>query len=243
MGNSVVKDINSEYKEIIKMIKKLSLSHRIQDVFSDFVEIMALRLQTCFLMGKARSKNQSRYEQIINNYTESDKELIQEIIKKVAFTYEDNPFRDVLGELYMQLNLENKLLGQCFTPQDIGLLMAGLTIDIDATKEAISQGKRITISEPCVGSGTNVIAMCQYLYENGINYSKHCLFICQEIDRLAALMCYVSLNLNGCNAVIKIGDELGDPYTSYFEEIAKGSELLATPLFYLTLGHFESITF
>ena len=38
-------------------------------------------------------------------------------------------------------------------------------------------------------------------------------FYAQDIDRIAALMCYIQLSLLGCKALIKIGNSLTDPLT------------------------------
>ena len=48
--------------------------------------------------------------------------------------------------------------------------------------------------------------------KHGINYQEQVLFVAQDIDRTAAMMCYIQLSLLGCPAVVAIGDSLAKPY-------------------------------
>ena len=47
----------------------------------------------------------------------------------------------------------------------------------------------------------------------GVNYQEKMVFYAQDIDRIAALMCYIQLSLLGCKAFVKIGNSLTDPLT------------------------------
>lgn len=46
-----------------------------------------------------------------------------------------------------------------------------------------------------------------------IDFQRRILFVAQDVDMIAALMCYIQLSLLGCSAVVKIGDSLTEPFT------------------------------
>lgn len=52
-------------------------------------------------------------------------------------------------------------------------------------------------------------------------------FYVQDIDRIAALMCYIQLSLLGCKAFIKIGNSLTDPLT---ENESRDENIWLTPM-------------
>ena len=79
--------------------------------------------------------------------------------------------------------------------------------------EELSLEKPITISDPCCGAGCLLIACANEAKRVGINYQEKMVFYAQDIDRIAALMCYIQLSLLGCKAYIKIGNSLTDPLT------------------------------
>lgn len=225
--------VKQEYKELVKLFDNLTGSKGLWQVFNDCIEMYAISIQNVFTVGKKHVANEQRYSDIVKNYTKSEFKTIAHIFNTITDMLDVNPFRDLLGDLYMQLNFGSDALGQFFTPYSVSSLMAQISIPIDDVHKKIKEKGYITINEPTVGGGANIIAFCEYLHNNGINYQTSCIIQAQELSRLTALMCYVILSLLGCSAVIKIGDTLANPYTSYYEEIRKGSELWTTPMFHL----------
>ena len=57
-----------------------------------------------------------------------------------------------------------------------------------------------------------LIAFANVAKKHGINYQKHVLFVAQDIDRTAAMMCYIQMSLLGCPAIVVIGDSLAKPF-------------------------------
>ena len=45
----------------------------------------------------------------------------------------------------------------------------------------------------------------------GINYQSKALFVGQDIDRIAAQMCYIQLALNGCTGYVCVADAMMKP--------------------------------
>lgn len=142
-------------------------------------------------------------------------------------------FKIFFGDLYMQLDMGSSALGQFFTPYTVSYAMAESSFDEKNAKAELSQKGYISVLEPTVGGGANVIAFCEVLKNHDINYQTQCVIVCQELSKSTALMCYTALSLIGCAAAVKIGDSLSDPYTNYFAERSKGAEIWTTPMFHI----------
>lgn len=202
-------------------------------VFNDCIEMFALSIQNTFCFGQTFEKNENRYKDITKNYSESEIETIVKIFAEITNALKANPFQDFLGDLYMQLDMGSSALGQFFTPYTVSYAMTVSSFDEKNAKAELSQKGYISVLEPAVGGGANVIAFCEVLKNHDINYQTQCVIVCQELSKLTALMCYTALSLIGCAAVVKIGDSLSDPYTNYFAECSKGAEIWTTPMFHI----------
>ena len=100
-------------------------------------------------------------------------------------------------------------------------MMSEMSCSINKIKSEIAERGYIKVLEPTCGGGANIISICELLHKNDINYQNQCVIVCQDLSRIAALMCYTVLSLIGCSAVIKIGDSLCDPFTNYKTSLQK----------------------
>lgn len=222
--------VNTEYKKLVSLFNDLTGSRSLWNVFNDCIEMFALSIQNTCSFDNFQ-KRETRYKDIAKNYSKSEFDIILQIFAEIVNKIEENPFRDYLGNLYMQLNMGSDALGQFFTPYAVSYAMAEAVFDDKKARDRIEKNGYIKLYEPCVGGGANVIAFCEALKNHGYNYQKQCIVVCQELSCLTAMMCYTALSLMGCAAVIKIGDTLSEPYTNYCNEKKKKSELWTTPLF------------
>ncbi len=223
--------VTFEYRNIVRLFNDISCSKSMWQVFSDCIEIYSLSISNSFDVGKAFEMREMRYAEIIKDYSKEQLVIISKIFVEIAFMIEENPFRDTLGELYMQLGMGSKESGQFFTPYVVSHTLAKEALSRDTVNKLISAKKYITILEPAVGGGANAIAACEVLKSYDIDYQAKAVFVCQDLTKITAMMCHVVLSLIGCSAVIKIGDTLTEPYTNYANERRKGAELLITPMF------------
>lgn len=226
-------NVKPEYRELVGMFNELAGSRSLWQIYNDCVEMFAVSIQNIFIFGKKHEQNEEEYKRVSSNYSKAELDKISQIFAKIFEMLEENPFRDLLGDLYMQLNMGSDALGQVFTPYGTSYMMSEMTCDIELIKREIESKGYIRIAEPSCGGGANVISLCEVLKNNDINYQNQCVIVCQDLSRIAALMCYTVLSLIGCSAVIKIGDSLCDPFTNYKDELAKGSDIWTTPMFHL----------
>ena len=129
----------------------------------------------------------------------------------VTLALEDNPEQDFLGSLYHYLELHQEQKGQFFTPYNISRFMAEVLFEKNDAKRKLEQNGYIRVSDPACGAGAMLIAFANAAKRSGINYQKQVLFVAQDIDHTAAMMCYIQLSLLGCPAVVIIGDTLAKP--------------------------------
>lgn len=135
-------------------------------------------------------------------------EDVPKLYDPVIQAFEDNPFQDLLGDVYMRLNLGNKNTGQFFTPYNVADMMAELSADEDAITKQINERGYVTMNEPAAGGGANVIAMAHAFTKLHINYQRHLWFVAQELSELTALTCYVQCSIIGMAGIVQIGDTL-----------------------------------
>lgn len=133
---------------------------------------------------------------------------ISKLYDPVFQAFEDNPYQDLLGDVYMRLNLGNKNVGQFFTPYHVADMMARLELDEGIVTRQIAERGYTTANEPAAGGGANLIALAHALKDMGVNYQRHLWFVAQELSELTALTCYVQCSIIGMAGVVYIGDTL-----------------------------------
>jgi len=133
---------------------------------------------------------------------------IPKLHEAVIEAFEENPRQDLLGDAYMRIGIGSKDNGQFFTPYHVSSLCARMAVSEESAREQIVRHGYVTISEPAVGGGANVIAAAHALLDMGINYQKQALFEVQELSELTALTCYVQMSLLGMAGVVYVGNTL-----------------------------------
>ena len=188
---------------MVKIINKIATKESLYVVYSDFIEMSALAISnTCDFANKDRRENQ--YTSITKKYREEIK-LFQELFSELVKTM-DKGFNDVLGSLYMALELGSKNTWQFFTPYN--LAQATARIIFNKTKNQIFEKGYISLHEPSVGGGAMVIALAEEMYNNGYNPQEQLVVECNDLDLKGVYMSYVQLSLYGIPAIINHADSL-----------------------------------
>lgn len=149
-----------------------------------------------------------RADGALKRITEAAQKDVASLYDPVIQAFEDNPWQDLLGDVYMRLGIGNKNTGQFFTPYNVAEAMAGLTLSKQMVEDAIREHGYLTVNEPAAGGGANVIGCAHVLKEMGVNYQTDAWFVCQELSELTALTCYVQMSILGMAGVVQIGDTL-----------------------------------
>ena len=184
---------------IIKTIQSMAGKYGVYEIFADWVKVMALSMANAVQYKEFREKE---YNETIKRYDSAEQDKLFEMTAWLV-EWADQEYYDMLGYIYMHLELGSKKAGQFFTPYNICQLMAR-TQDFN---EDIT-----TINEPTCGAGGNIIAAAEAMRSQGINYQQFLRAVCQDIDVKAVYMTYVQLTLYGIPAIVYQTDTLCDPY-------------------------------
>lgn len=219
-------------KEFLKIFNEMCYSRSGWQVWADLISAIACS------MANSVDKSPKRWQAREQEYAECIKRLggvekPAQCFACIAETLSDNPNQDFLGELYMELNLGNHWKGQFFTPFSICKMMASITIGKEVT-DAIKAKGYIAVNDCACGAGATLIAAANRLHDLDINYQNRVMFVSQDIDRIAGLMCYIQLSLLGCPGYVVIADTLTNPVVGYtlFPEENPGQEFWYMPMWF-----------
>lgn len=171
------------------------------EVFRDFVTLAAVSLHNRINQVDALEQE---YLAIIGRYPPDDQQRFPKLLAELVAILEVEPW-DALGQLYMELGIQSEHVGQFFTPPEISELMARMNYG-----DAMANLKEpfVTVMEPACGAGGMILAFAKVLIDAGHNPAERLWVHCQDIDRTAALMCYVQLALWHIPGVVVVGNTL-----------------------------------
>lgn len=172
------------------------------EVFRDFVTMAACSLHNGIRPDQTR---EDEYLGIIQSYERNDQLTFPKLLGSLVQALEPEP-RDILGLLYMDMEIQNKTAGQFFTPTEISQLMAAISFaDLEKT---LHHRPFVSVSEPTCGAGGMILALVKQMIDAGHNPMERLWVQCIDVDRLAALMCYVQLSLWNVPAEVIVGNTL-----------------------------------
>lgn len=218
-------------KEFLKVFDKLCYRHSKWQVWNDFLYLASATMANVVPTAE-REEREKRYLEIMDRYQEEQRIFFPELLGIITLALEENPEQDFLGTLYQTLRLEQHQKGQFFTPYSVCRFMA----EIQMVEQELDKEEKpfISVNDSACGAGAMLIAFANTVKARGLNYQQKVLFVAQDIDQTAALMCYIQLSLLGCSAVIIVGDSLLKP------GLHSDNQVWYTPMFYLYYWKFKS---
>jgi len=123
---------------------------------------------------------------------------------------EEMPFRDILGELFMRLNLNAANNGQVFTPKDVAEMMARMQFSREHFESLVREKGVVSVVDPAVGSGALLLAFAKVVHDElgrwGVNRLR---LYGTDIDARCVLMCRIQLRMNGLDSFSRMAGLLG----------------------------------
>ena len=222
-------------KNIVKLLDGLCGHYSRWEVWQDFIIMSAISIANV-LSGPHREAREREYMEHASRYSRKELEVFAQMLAEVAMEMEREPDQDLLGELFMALDLSNKWKGQFFTPYSVCRAMSGMTYG-DDLKARIEQRGWVAVNDPACGAGALLIAFANECRRPGhdINFQTSVLFVAQDVDFLAGMMCYIQMSLLGCPGYVVIGNTLTEPSTSRDARgllPIGGSNVWFTPMYY-----------
>lgn len=228
-----IKFVNDAQNEFQSIFRKLCFSKAEWDVWSDFVEMTATMIANSVDQdGEEHDTRERWYMETIKKYTKEEQEIFPELVGLTFEAMEQMPDQDFLGEMFMALALGSHWHGQFFTPYSICKMMARINIDEDIVKTKVANQGWIGVGDPACGAGALLVATRNELNAIGVG-TENALFVAQDIDRTAALMCYIQLSMLGCAGYVVIADTLNHPATAVGLEPVRTefNDVWETPMF------------
>lgn len=224
--------IQGTKQEFLKIFREMCYSRSAWQVWADLISMIACTLAN----STDPNKNGDRYLEREKEFKQCEERLggvdkPAQCMAVIVQALKRNPEQDFLGELFMELELGNHWKGQFFTPYCVCKAMANIAVG--EAERQIGEKGYISVCDPACGAGATLIAAVSEMKLSKYNFQNHVLFVGQDVDRVAGLMCYIQLSLLGCAGYICIGDTLTNPLTGHvlFPDEREGQELWIMPMF------------
>lgn len=218
-----------EYKEIVKMYNSLCGAHQLWELWQDSMTMFALSISST-VDSRFREKREAAYMDIVHKYTKEEMQVFPKILGEIVRQLEQNPEQDLLGDLYMQLDLGSHWHGQFFTPYSVCAMMAKM--QLGQQQYTVENVKPISVCDCACGGGALLIAAAheyrKAIAHTGLSAQDYICLYAQDLSQVSAMMCYVQLSLQGYAAKVKLGDSLMNPLT----EQDDGSDIWYTPMWF-----------
>ena len=219
----------ADKKEFIKKFDGLTGRYSGWEVWKDMVWLFAISIaNTCD--RRNLEAREAMYKHISEKYDAAGMNTFSQLFALLIEILERSPFQDFLGDIFMELGLGNAWAGQFFTPYSVCKAMAEMTVG--GAKEKLQTQEYFSVNDPACGAGATLIAVAESMHLQHINYQQDVLFVAQDIDATAALMCYTQLSLLGCAGYVHIGDTLTQPMVGHVLFGDEGANTWYTPLYF-----------
>lgn len=195
-----------DFRVILERIARTKGS--LVSVFSDFACMSA-----CAYAAQTREEE---YLQVAGGYEREELNEFAKAMSCMVMEMEAKPFTDILGVYYceVQSKFTRDAGGEFYTPQEIGKLMAKISVNAPAVIEA---GKPITMNDPASGSGGLILSVAEEFAEaEAVDLIRA---TCQDISKTACDMAYINTTLWAIPARIIWGDTLRATVRGQWENI------------------------
>ena len=212
---------DEETRKFAKTLDNLAPNMSTWEVFDDFTTVSA-----CSISNAVDSTNydqrEAEYLRIAKKYSAEQMGMFANLLALTTIAIAGNPHRDFLGDLYSGLELLDRGHQQFFTPYNVSHLMASCMMN--EKSDDFEQKGYISICDPSCGSGTLLIAAANTLLSSKRKIATEALLVGKDIDRRVAKMCYITLSLMGCAAIVQVCNSLS------FEDVPKSSNWVTPTL-------------
>lgn len=194
-------------KKIENTIHGLSLKYGAWNVFSEWVEVCAISIANA--VDKSNfERREARYFDIYNKYGKENMTKFSEMFAWFTIYLEhimetEGP-KDVLGEIFHEMNLHNEANGQFFTPNNISR-MTGSMVSND---NALRLGKLTSMDEPAVGAGAMVLGIVNAYHQQKAPWQTNLYVNATDIDERCVHMAYLQFSLFGLQAKVNHGNTI-----------------------------------
>lgn len=234
-AKNIVRVSNEREKEFLNKFRLLCETRYNWQVWADLIITFAISIANALEQNKEiREKREKEYLSCVQKL--GGQKVPAELFNVLIMALEENPRQDFLGKMFMLLELGNHWKGQFFTPYTLCEMMT--EIDTENLQKKTEENGWFSINDCACGAGAMLIAAANTFREHNINYQQQTLFVGQDIDRIAGMMCYIQLSLLGCPGYVVIADTITSPLVGdhvLFPVEKTDQEFWYTPMWYSDL--------
>ena len=176
-----------------------------RNVFRDMCRMGALSVANSIHTPSWKNR-EDEYMRIVRSYPKPDFQRVFELYCLIVSEIVNNPYMDILGELYTINKIGNARLGQYFTPLSVSHLMSA--ISMDNYEGELQEKGFISIYDCCSGAGGLLLSAAKVMAERGDDPANMAVFVAQDIDQCCADMTVIQMFYNNLSAVVQQGDSL-----------------------------------
>jgi hypothetical protein len=192
------------YEELARSFEASPVFHHVHayDLYRNWLEaVWAFLNATC---------HPEAYKECLDKYTFDEGGEFGRLLGVYTTAVEREPFRDILGELFMRLDVKSAAAGQYFSPGPIAEMMARMQFSRESFERLVSEKGEVSVYDPAVGSGVMLLAFGKVVHEELGRWGVSKLRLYgQDIDMRCVLMCKIQLRMNGLDAFGRLAGLFG----------------------------------
>ena len=150
------------------------------------------------------------FRKCLDRYSRAEGEEFGRLMGLYVEAVEAEPFRDILGEVFMRLDVKSAQAGQYFTPWVIAEAMARMTFNREDFERLVREKGEVSVCDPAVGSGVMLLAFAGVVHQEFGRWGANRLRLYgTDIDVRCVNMCRIQLRMNGLDEFGRMVGMLG----------------------------------
>ena len=185
-------DNSANFKELLKGFESNHVFAHMHpyDLFRQWLEAVWALLELPL--------NPQGFKATLDRYTYEQGAELGRLFNLSLQAVEELPFRDILGTMFMRLDINSVRNGEFFTPWPIAEMMARMTFDRDGVEQTIRERGTVSVNDPAVGSGVMLLAFAKVVHDSfGRAGTDRLRLYGTDIDPRCVAMCRIQLRMNG----------------------------------------------
>ncbi len=145
--------------------------------------------------------NPDGYRECLDRYSREEGEEFGRLFGLYVEAVEHEPFRDILGQIFMRLDIKSVAAGQFFTSFQIAVMMARMQFNRQDFERLVAEKGHVSVCDPAVGSGVMLLAFAHVVNEELGRWGTGKLRLYgTDIDQRCVWMCRIQLRMNGLDS-------------------------------------------
>ncbi|MCR4661607.1 MAG: hypothetical protein K5765_06365 [Clostridia bacterium] len=200
-----LKGIANHLKPIFKGFSK-------DEALSDYYKIVSYTISNSSDSKKTEEweRREDEAVKLIKKYGEYNTKLISEsfamLLEVIMEDAGEGIYKDWLVELSKLIYIQEEFNNKYYTNYEIAKKVIKSNTNIDSFKY-----KDVSVyKDKNVGTGTSLIALCDLMQENNIDYTKKLLVYCEGLNQVESYMAYIQLSFIGVAGRFIIDNKIYD---------------------------------